>query len=195
MTTTARFVRRGASIAVSLLTLLVGSSLAAERIEAPRTNTPAPSVPADASSSLPRNSGSVSNAYANALDVVLPSPPDTNQLVTRAAHMYVDALSNYYAYYAAALEHRRNIFAWQLTSGKITFTVVVLLVISGIFFAGWQFFRDRVQTESEVEATAQGIKVSSHVLGVIILSLSLIFFYLYLVYVYPIHEAIAATGH
>jgi hypothetical protein len=41
---------------------------------------------------------------------------------------------------------------------------------------------------TEFEASAKGIKVSSPVLGVIILVISLAFFYLYLVYVYPISE-------
>lgn len=42
--------------------------------------------------------------------------------------------------------------------------------------------------EHSVELSTSGIKVSSPVLGVIILALSLAFFYLYLVYVYPIKE-------
>jgi hypothetical protein len=41
---------------------------------------------------------------------------------------------------------------------------------------------------TEIEATLQGLKISSPVLGVIILALSFFFFYLYLKYVYPIHE-------
>jgi hypothetical protein len=41
---------------------------------------------------------------------------------------------------------------------------------------------------TQFEANFKGIKVSSPVLGVIILTLSLLFFYLYLVYVYPITE-------
>ena len=44
--------------------------------------------------------------------------------------------------------------------------------------------------DTSLEASAQGIKVSSPVLGVIILSLSLLFFYLYLSFVYPIQESI-----
>jgi hypothetical protein len=43
-------------------------------------------------------------------------------------------------------------------------------------------------TSTTLEASATGIKLSSPVLGVIILALSLAFFYLYLVHVYPIEE-------
>ena len=41
---------------------------------------------------------------------------------------------------------------------------------------------------TELEASVKGIKVSSPVLGVIILVISLLFFYLYLAFVYPIQE-------
>ncbi len=41
---------------------------------------------------------------------------------------------------------------------------------------------------TEIEASLQGIRVSSPVLGVIILIISLLFFYLYLVHVYPIND-------
>jgi len=40
----------------------------------------------------------------------------------------------------------------------------------------------------QLELGQTGLKVSSPVLGVIILVISLAFFYLYLVYVYPIGE-------
>lgn len=43
---------------------------------------------------------------------------------------------------------------------------------------------------TQLEASLQGIKVSSSILGVIILALSFLFFYLYLKYVYPINEII-----
>lgn len=41
---------------------------------------------------------------------------------------------------------------------------------------------------TQLEASLQGIRVSSPILGVIILALSFLFFYLYLKYVYPINE-------
>jgi hypothetical protein len=41
---------------------------------------------------------------------------------------------------------------------------------------------------TSLELSTTGLKVSSPVLGVVILALSLGFFYLYLVYAYPIQE-------
>jgi hypothetical protein len=100
----------------------------------------------------------------------------------------------YFNYFIEGYKHRQNVFHWQLLSSKIIFIVVVLLVFSGIIFAAIQFYdglknslRQTSQTTT-FEAGKGGLKVSSPILGVIILVISLVFFYLYLVYVYPIKE-------
>jgi hypothetical protein len=106
------------------------------------------------------------------------------------------SLQSYYEYRTSGFEHRRRVFAWQLLSSKIIFVVVISLVAMGIYFS-WLQFRAGLRREAgsgdeehrtTIEATAKGIKVSSPVLGVIILVISFLFFYLYLVYVYPIAE-------
>lgn len=121
----------------------------------------------------------------------------------------------YYDYKIRGLRHRGEVYDWQLTSGKITFAVVLFLVMAGIYFS-WLQFRSSllprppakavstvasaapdagepaqsavVMAVTEISAGREGIKVSSPVLGVIILVISLLFFYLYLVYIYPISE-------
>lgn len=123
----------------------------------------------------------------------------------------------YYDYRIRGLQHRSNTYSWQLVSSKIIFVVVILLVFVGLYFS-WLQFRLSLQprptavsamtagtkpeeapgtalTQSavvmavtEISAGRDGIKVSSPVLGVIILVVSLLFFYLYLVYIYPISE-------
>ena len=130
------------------------------------------------------------------------SDPDTLQ-------GFHEAFREYYAYRVWGLRHRREVFAWQLYSSRIIFGIVILLVLSGIAFAAIQFYvgmkerlaeatdsrrKDRPSEKSnddertELNVSAEGIKVSSPVLGVIILVVSLAFFYLYLVYVHPISE-------
>ncbi|WP_158768590.1 hypothetical protein [Paraglaciecola sp. L1A13] len=101
-------------------------------------------------------------------------------------------------YYKIGHEHRAKVFAWQHFSARIIFFVVLALVAIGIYFAWVQFRLDikpnngsvgtGQEKEHRVELSTSGIKVSSPVLGVIILVLSLAFFYLYLVFVYPIAE-------
>ncbi len=106
------------------------------------------------------------------------------------------SIKSYYDYLSEGFEHRRRVFAWQLLSSRIIFVLVVALVTVGIYFS-WLQFRAGIAKDGEgdgsaprttFEATAKGIKVSSPVLGVIILVISLVFFYLYLRYVYPIEE-------
>jgi uncharacterized membrane protein YiaA len=102
-----------------------------------------------------------------------------------------EAISEYFTHIMESNRHQRRVFRWQLLSSKIIFVTVVVLVAAGIYFAAVQFHhglrRGSDQAgHTEIEASLKGIKVSSPILGVIILTLSLAFFYLYLVYVYPI---------
>jgi hypothetical protein len=105
----------------------------------------------------------------------------------------VEAAREYYAYKTQGYRHRRRVFEWQLLSERIIFVAVLVVVLAGLYFAAVQFHiglrrRGAAPAVTEISASAEGIKVSSPVLGVIILTLSLAFFYLYLVYVYPISE-------
>jgi len=106
---------------------------------------------------------------------------------------YQRAWQAYYAYRVDGYTHRQQVFKWQDVSTKVTFVVVIFLVLAGVYFAAVQFHvgmrAGRETGESgEVELTVKGIKVRSPVLGVIVLTISLAFFYLYLVYVYPIEN-------
>jgi hypothetical protein len=105
-----------------------------------------------------------------------------------------EAFAAYYRYRTNGYEHRQRVFRWQLLSSRIIFVMVILLVCIGLYFS-WLQFRSALKSggtdsagETTFEASTSGLKVSSPVLGVIILAISLAFFYLYLVYVYPITE-------
>ena len=110
---------------------------------------------------------------------------------------YLDSLQGYYEYRRQAYNHRQGDFRWQHISTIVIFISVLVLVFSGIYFAYVQFhvgLRARAtqpSTEgekSDLEISLKGLRVSSSILGVIILVISLAFFYLYLVYVYPISD-------
>ena len=142
------------------------------------------------------------------------SAPDPATIAPETRRAEQAAWRAYYEYKARGLAHRGEVFAWQLASQKAIFVVVLFLVIAGIYFSWLQFRASlprppRAAAEraggaaeaavapveaavaaavTELSAGRDGIKVSSPVLGVIILVLSLLFFYLYLVYVYPISE-------
>lgn len=105
----------------------------------------------------------------------------------------------YYAYRTEGFEHRSAVFEWQAFSTKVIFFMVLILVFVGLYFS-WVQFRAGMDASKEAgenpnsgavttfEAGTSGLKVSSPVLGVIILAISLSFFYLYLIYVYPVHD-------
>jgi len=133
---------------------------------------------------------------------VLPEGAVLTDSLTQARQQ--DALQAYFNYRVHGFDHRLRVFEWQLLSSRIIFVVVILLVLLGVYFSGVQFHRGLRETRmqratddtqapaeepvTEIEASMQGIKVSSSTLGVIILVISLAFFYLYLVFVYPIKE-------
>lgn len=128
-------------------------------------------------------------------DPMVPTMPPSWLKDPATNERFLKAMGSYYEYRSSGLENRKHVFEWQLFSSKIIFMTVLTLVAAGIVFAALQFWvglkrkeADARDAASEIEWSAQGMKVSSPVLGVIILVISLAFFYLYLVYVYPISE-------
>lgn len=124
-----------------------------------------------------------------------PPPPDRSDL----GEWYREWQQAYVKCQVVELEHRQLVFAWQLWSAKATFFVVLFLVFAGLVFSGIQFYKSLGADPSqsggavtELEASARGIRVSSPVLGVIVLVISFGFFYLYLTHVFPIEELPAA---
>jgi hypothetical protein len=108
-------------------------------------------------------------------------------------------------------KNRQDAFVWQSVSTKIIFAVVILVVLSGLYLSWMQFnFAHNAplkvtppSTEgpalattpanpsngvNTIEVNTTGVKITSSVIGLIILTLSIVFFFLYLKFVYPIIE-------
>lgn|GEM_PF-7015705 len=116
-------------------------------------------------------------------------------------------------YYRESFIHRKNTFQWQYETGKIIFAVVILIVICGTVFSGMQFYQSLKEVhlkekfyqrslanntapeavpeisdnKTDIELSSSGVKVSSSLVGILVLIISIVFFYLYLIYVYPIN--------
>lgn len=119
----------------------------------------------------------------------LPEPLPQASAETLAA--YDASLRRQYEHHGAQLDHRLAVFRWQHRSSQIIFFVVIGVVAIGLYFSWMQFHATRpgaAPVITQLELSQSGLKVSSPVLGVIILVLSLAFFYLYLTHVYPISE-------
>jgi hypothetical protein len=109
-----------------------------------------------------------------------------------------------YEYHIFSKRHAERTFTFQYWTGKVIFWVVLAIVFAGIILSAVQFYvglrhpldrRAAADTKngdeadgsvSEFEASLQGIKLKSSVMGLLILAMSMGFFYLYLKFVYPI---------
>lgn len=139
--------------------------------------------------------GTAATGGAPSNDAASPVAPPEWLKDSATNQLFLEAMGAYYRYRSSGLEHRSRVFEWQLFSSKVIFATVLMLVGAGMAFAAIQFRvglrrapGDKAQEMTEVNLSATSVKVSSPVLGVIILVISLAFFYLYLVYVYPISE-------
>lgn len=104
---------------------------------------------------------------------------------------YFESVKAYYDYRIKGFQHRHSVFTWQLQSSKMVFVAVLFLLLAGVVFSGIQFWKglkDNQMGATSLEALPTGIKVSSPVLGIIVLVISLLFFYLYLVYIFPVRD-------
>jgi hypothetical protein len=127
----------------------------------------------------------------------LATTPDSVDLQTQTK--YEESLRARYDYENYSYAHAKRTFDWQDWSGRIIFWMVMALVGTGLVFSFIHFvagLRRPVATSDkkpetlddaiEFEATLQGIKLKSSVLGLAILTMSMVFFYMYLKFVYPI---------
>jgi hypothetical protein len=117
-----------------------------------------------------------------------PFPISHSQLAPAASH---PELAEAQPGNGLSFKQSRTLYEWKHRSSIIIFVLVILLVLSGIYFAALQFHyglgakAGKAQT-TEIDASLKGIKAKSSVLGVVVLAISMAFFYLYLVNVYPI---------
>lgn len=135
----------------------------------------------------------------------VPAPPGAaTEAGTRLRYSATDEMRSalgeaVYDDHIALLDYNRRVFEWQMTSTIVSFWMVIALVVAGLAFAGVQFWRAMRATAgdpgmtTDLELGTKGLKVSSPVLGVIILTISLGFFYLYLRHVYPIEHVRGGT--
>jgi len=98
-----------------------------------------------------------------------------------------------YAHQEWVFSHQQRVFGSQLVTSWISFALVVTITGAGLYFSWLQFMAVHRSEDghsaalaSEMEFSGKGIKVSSPVLGVIILTISIGFFYLFVRHIYPI---------
>jgi hypothetical protein len=116
----------------------------------------------------------------------------------------LSALEENFTYESERLKHRKWVFRFQLVATNISFVIVMAMIGFGLRFAHIQFSREfprvspptpgdppvppptHVSPITDIEVSLARIKVSSSILGVVILGLAMGFFYLYIRFIFPI---------
>lgn len=149
----------------------------------------------------PDQGAATSAAAAPCATGTVPLNGDCVDPASKAA--YDKALAAKYEYEAFSYEHARRAFQQQEHTSIGVFWIVVVMVLAGLAFSAIQFYMgfrhshvalarktkglpEPTADRTDIEASLKGIKVSSTMLGVLVLVISMAFFYLYLAIVYPI---------
>ncbi len=102
---------------------------------------------------------------------------------------YVEALSAQYDEQIALLQATAQLYKWQNFASTVMMWTVVAVVFAGLLFAGYQLYysvrRDR-PLEGDLELSAQRLKLTSSVVGVVILGMSIAFVLIFVDKVYTI---------
>ncbi|GFD84612.1 hypothetical protein KUL150_06710 [Alteromonas sp. KUL150] len=118
-----------------------------------------------------------------------------------------------FAYDVFTFDDNKNSFTFQNIQTWVIFVIVMLLVISGVYLAYLQFKLDEKKAlaqleiqkllarnsatepqlgtsadngENSFEVSTSGIKITSSVIGLVVLAMSFAFFYMYVLHVYDL---------
>jgi hypothetical protein len=123
------------------------------------------------------------------LQAEVPAAPNLNdpELLQAAK----DAQKKTYEYVSASVDSNISVLRGQQFASSVVLFLVVMIVVSGILFAGFQLWKSvavaGVQDSSDLELSASKVRVTSSVVGVTILVISLAFLYIYTKEIYVIH--------
>ena len=111
---------------------------------------------------------------------------------------YIAVQKKRYEYLAAVFQINIDAYRAQQTASTVILFLVVFVVAAGILFAGFQLWKSvsvaGVQSTSDLEVSASKVRVTSSVVGVVVLTLSLVFLYIYTKEVYHIRVVGAAAA-
>ena len=109
---------------------------------------------------------------------------------------YVEALSAQYDEQIALMQATAQLYKWQNFASTVMMWTVVAVVSAGLLFSGYQLYfsvrRDKPM-DGDLELSAQRLKLTSSVVGVVILAMSIAFVLIFVEKVYTITPAAPAT--
>ena len=88
------------------------------------------------------------------------------------------------------MDHAQAGFLWQRRASSVLLILVVIVVTAGVIFSAAQLWRTlhmgQPLQNTDLEISASKIRITSSVVGVVVLALSLVFLYLFIEQVYRI---------
>jgi hypothetical protein len=103
---------------------------------------------------------------------------------------YLQVKMKEYDFQARLMDLNMETFSGQSVQTYIVMMLVVAVVLSGIGFSAFQLWKAMgsagIQTNSELEMSAKNVRVTSSVVGVVVLTISIVFLYIYTREVYAI---------
>lgn len=90
------------------------------------------------------------------------------------------------------LDHRTAVFRWQLVSSYVVLGIVAVVTLAGLVFSAAQLRNalklSQPQGNIDLEISASKVRITSSVVGVVVLTLSIVFLFLFLDRIYEIRE-------
>jgi len=110
-----------------------------------------------------------------------------NQEIEQA---YINAKKKQYEYLIAKMDVTIAAYRTARLALDIILGLVVLVVVSGLCFSGFQLWKSisvaGVQPTSEMELSASKVRITSSVVGVVVLLISLAFLFIYATMIYGV---------
>jgi hypothetical protein len=125
------------------------------------------------------------------LDRIKELKAERAQIDPQLQSAYIEAQTKQYQYIAKMMEINIRVLNAQRWASYAILFLVVIVVLSGISFAGIQLWKSisaaGVQPTTDLELSAAQVRITSNIVGVIVLTISLVFLYIFTTEVYPIH--------
>jgi hypothetical protein len=111
---------------------------------------------------------------------------------------YTQTRIKQYEYLRALMDANISTLRAQRFAGGVILWLVVLVALAGIAFAGYQLWKSvaaaGVQPSNELEISASRVRLTSSVVGVIVLSISIIFLSIYTSQIYQLRVIDKSTA-
>lgn len=178
-------------ITIIILLTSIDTVAISATIQAEQSNTINPNEVLMVTENSVKNDQINETPYIQLQEQILELEKEINYLKTDMYKAEASYFVKYYEYLGKKAEINLSQFMWQKMASNWLLFLVIVVVISGVVFSGFQLWKasqiDDFGKSSSIELSVQRIKITSSVVGVIVLSISIVFLYFFLIEVYRIN--------